>query len=248
MPEEDIYDILDKQYPDPPPCWGSGGQGDMLPMEPGDKVKAVNNVVKAIHQAKISGQPGSIPGDIEKIVKQFLAPVVPWETVLHQFFRDLLDEDYSWRRPNRRHDPSVLYLPSKITDDGRLEHLAYYWDVSGSISDKDEVRFNSEVKHIWDYYQPKKLTLVQFDTRITKIDVFNEGDTFEGVKIVGKGGTDLRPVREHIMEHRPTAAIIFSDLFVEPMQSLDRGIPIIWVVVNNPSATVPFGKLLHIKV
>lgn len=245
--EEDIYDWLNKNGGGKPPP--GGNQNDhMIPGSSKNKQKIVNAVVKAMHQAKANKQAGSIPGDIEKIVKTFLAPVVPWETVLQQFFRDLLDEDFSWRRPNRRHNPNELYLPSKITDDGRLEHLVYYWDVSGSISDKDEIRFNSEVKHIWDYFQPKKLTLVQFDTRITSEEVFNEGDQFNGVKIIGKGGTCLIPVREHIQEHKPTAAIIFSDLYVPPMEPLERDIPIIWVCVNNPHASVPFGKLLHMKV
>lgn len=252
-PEEDIYDDLISKGVKPPPGWGppdpngNGGTGDMIPMSPGDKVKAVNNVVKAVHQAKLAGQAGSIPGDVEQVLKQFLAPVIDWRTVLYQFFSDLMDEDFSWRRPNRRHDPNELYLPAKITDDGRLEHLIYYLDVSGSISDQDLIRFNSEVKYIKDVFNPQKLTLVQFDTRISHEQVIEENDAFDEVKIVGRGGTCLIPVREHIIENRPTAAIIFSDLHVPPMEPLPSPIPVIWVAIGNKQAKVPFGKLIHIK-
>lgn len=245
-PEEDIYDQLIANGVKPPPSWGRDGDGgDMVPMDPGDKAKAVNNVVKAIHQAKLAGQAGSIPGEIVQIVKQFLAPVIPWETVLYQFFSDMLNDDYSWKRPNRRY--SDMYLPSRFTDDGRLEHLIYYLDVSGSISDHDLIRFNSEVKHIKDVFNPQKLTLVQFDTRISDEKVITENDAFDEIEIVGRGGTCLIPVREHILEHKPTAAIIFSDLFCAPMEPVPEEFPVIWVAVNNRTATVPFGKLIHIK-
>lgn len=263
--EEDIYEFIKQKcngggkgkngqpstgIPGLDQALAGGGHNDhMIPGSSKNKQKIVNAVVKAIHQTKMAGgkEAGNIPGGVEKLVQKFLAPVVPWEAALNQWMRDLLDEDYTWRRPSRRHDPNELYLPSRFEDEGRLEHLLYFWDVSGSISDDDEIRFNSEVKHIWDYFKPKKLTLAQFDTRITKIDVFNDGDTFDGVKVIGKGGTCLRPVRQLITELKPTAAIIFSDLFVAPMEQLEKPIPIIWIAVNNKDAVVPFGKLIHIK-
>lgn len=245
LSEEDIYDLLMQQSKQPPGgSWGDG-EADMISQSTEDKQRTVNNVVQALHQAKITGQAGDLPGGIEDIIKKFLEPVVPWEVVLMQFFTDLLHEDYSWKRPNRRyHD---MYLPSRFTDDGRLEHLMYFLDVSGSISEKDLLRFNSEVKHIQEVLKPQRLTLVQFDTRITAVKEFKEEDPFDEIEIIGRGGTSLVPVRAYIQEHRPTAAIIFSDLYVSPMQPLDEDIPIIWVAVDNPGATVPFGKLIHIR-
>lgn len=247
--EEEIYDWIMKNAPPPPK--GGNQNGHMLP-NAGNKQKMINAVVKAISQTKMAAgnKPGCVPGGIEKIVEKFLAPVIQWDVLLNQFFRDLLEEDYSWRRPNRRYDPNVLFLPSMVQDEGRLEHLCYYWDVSGSIGDAEEIRFNSEVKHIWEYFQPKKLTLVQFDTRITKIDEFNDGDSFNGIKIVGKGGTSFVPVRQHIIDNKPTAAIIFSDMECAPMQPLPPecgDLPVIWVAIRNRGATVPFGKIIHIK-
>lgn len=263
-PEEDIYDDLVLNQPPPPQgCWGqpptpcNGGNGpvgsqqipddggDMLPQAKQDLARAINNVVRAIHQAKLSGGAGTIPGDVEQILTQFLAPVVPWESLLHQFMRDLIEEAYSWRRPNRRF--ADIYLPSRYDDEGKLDHLIYYEDVSGSISDADVVRFNSEVKYVKETYQPKLMTLVQFDTRITQELEIKESDTFDQVKLVGRGGTSLVPVREHILKHRPTAAIVFSDLDCPAMAPLGIELPIIWICISNHKATVPFGKLVHIR-
>ncbi len=223
--------------------------GDMVPSQnKEDIVKAINNVVQAAHQARISGNAGDIPGEIETLLKQFLSPVVPWEVLLHKFFHDLTEEDYSWRRPNRRfHD---IYLPSRVEDDGKLDHLIYYLDVSGSVSDSQVIRFNSEVKYIKDTFKPRKLTLVQFDTRITQEKSFLEEDDFVELVVVGRGGTDLTPVREHMIEHKPTAAVIFSDLYCQPMEKLPKpltDLPTIWIVIGNTNAKVNFGELIHIK-
>ena len=255
LSEEEIYELLMQQQPPPPPAgsWGNpdnsdgDSKGDMVPAPAEDLHGTINNVVKAMQQAKLAGAAGSIPGELEQIIDKFLTPIVPWEQHLHEFFTELCDEDFSWARPNRRHLHDDLYLPSMIKDEGKLEHLAYYLDVSGSISDQDVLRFNSEVKYIKEKFNPLKLTLVLFDTRITAQYVFEENDRFEKIVVVGRGGTSLVPVREHIEQHRPTAAVIFSDLDCPAMKPLDHHIPVIWIAVNAAGKTVPFGKLIHIR-
>lgn len=240
--EEDIYDDLMKNPPPKlPPCTCCASK---MQLNNGQTQQVINTVVQAVHQAKLAGQAGKLPGAIEATLKKFLEPVIPWQTVLMKFFTDLLDEDYTWARPNRRYQD--MYLPSKFTDDGRLEHLMYFQDVSGSISDKDSLRFNSEVKYIQEVLKPQKLSLVQFDTIIQDVKVFNEDDPFDEIKITGRGGTSLVCVRNYIQEHKPTAAIIFSDMEVDPMKPLDPDIPVIWVAIRNRNITVPFGKLIHI--
>lgn len=176
------------------------------------------------------------------MIQKFLKSIVPWETVLERFFEELCAEDYSWRRPNRRH--SDVYLPSRESDN-RLPHMLYGIDVSGSVTDPDILRFNSEIKHIKERYNPEKLTVFQFDTRITKVDIFGEDDSFDEIVVVGRGGTDLRPVRQFILENDPTAVVIFSDLYVDPMEPVD--VPIIWVCVGNRGARVKCGQMIHIN-
>jgi predicted metal-dependent peptidase len=251
--EEEIYELLNKQgggggnqpqgqLPGQAPGAGACSHGQ-ISLTPQDKQKMINATVKAIQSAKMSNQAGAIPGDVELTVSKFLAPKIPWEAVLYNFFNDMTNEDYSWSRPNRRYEE--MYLPHR-KGEGRLEHLIYYLDVSGSVSDEEVVRFNSEVKFIKDTFNPIKLTLVQFDTRITSEKVFHEDDPFEEIVVVGRGGTSFVPVREHIMKEHPTAAIIFSDFHVTPMEP-GPTCPIIWVAVDNTDAKVNFGKLIHIK-
>lgn len=242
MSEEEIYDLLQKMPKTPLPPGLRDMMGDPTPEE---QQKIINKVITAVHAAHMANEAGSIPGNIEEMINKFLTPVVPWEKLLSDFFQDLQDTKYTWARPNRRY--TDIYLPSREEDDGRLEHLIYYCDVSGSISKEDALRFNSELKYVFETFQPKRVTAVQFDTRIQKIDEWNEGDTFDEVKIVGRGGTCLECVRQHIEEHRPTAAVIFSDLYCETMGPIPKDVPVIWVVVNHEGAKVPYGKKIHIK-
>jgi predicted metal-dependent peptidase len=256
---EEIYDqICAKKLH--PPCnnpFGATGKGtvtpdgkplpqcDMQAPSNGQQQQAINNVIQAAHSARMTGQAGSIPGEVEKTLKTFLAPIIPWETALHRFFQDLIEHDFSWQVRDRRYND--VYLPGEIEDQGRLEHLIYYLDVSGSVSDAQVIRFNSEVKFIKDTYQPRKLTLVQFDTRITWEKTFLEEDPFDELVVIGRGGTHLGPVRDHMIQNKPTAAIIFSDLQCVPMQKLPIKVPTIWVAIANRSASVPFGDIIHIK-
>ena len=241
--EEDIYDdLVNNNPPMPMSCTCCTHQ---MPQSEGSIQATVNAVVQAVHQAKLSGA-GNIPGNIEKILKQFLEPVIPWQVVLMKFFTDLLNEDYTWKRPNRRY--SDMYLPSRFTDDGRLEHLMYILDVSGSIGQNDLLRFNSEVKYIQETLKPQRLTLVQFDTMIQDVKDFREEDPFDEITMKGGGGTCWEPVKKYIEEQKPTAAIIFTDMgFWDPITPLDIDIPVIWVAINNQGAALPFGEMIHIK-
>lgn len=243
LSEEDIYDILIKNPPSQNYTMSCDMQdGDNDPTSSAD---VVNAVIQSVQQAKMCQQAGSIPGNIVEIADKFLNPIIPWQRLLKQYLTDVMETDYKWNRPNKRyHD---VYLPSLQDSEGRLEHLIYFLDVSGSVTEKELIRFNSEVKYIFEELQPQKLSLIQFDHMIQKVTELEEGDIFQSIEIIGRGGTSLVPVREYIIEHNPTAAIIFSDMLVHPMEPLPRPVPIIWIASNNGAATVPFGKIIYIN-
>jgi len=256
LSEEQIYDLLVQGLIPLPPLPGSGGTGAFGKLNEGGDIRPnpkvsktptemLKDVVRAVQQAEIAGQAGNLPGSVKKILNDFLTPKIPWRSVLMQFFTDIMDEDYSWKRPNRRYPD--IYLPSIGNyDEGRLEHIAFIEDTSGSITPQFHKRMNSEIKYIQEVLRPKKLTLVQFDTQIQQERVFTEDEPFEQIEIRGFGGTDLRCVRQWLIENRPTAAVIFSDLQCSPMEKIFPEIPLIWVVVNNRSAWVNQGKLIYI--
>lgn len=245
--EEEIYDKINNPHYKPPPSFNS----DLL-LPDDDQINGTGNgnsieaVVRAVQSALTAGKPGAIPGGLVEILDTFLNPVMDWKVLLQQWMRDLSDEagDYSWSRPNRRYQN--IYLPAKAPEEGRLEHIVYFQDTSGSITSEDMKRFNSEVRYVLEQLKPKKLTVVQFDTMIQHTQVFRDGDPFEDISIHGGGGTNLTPVKEWIEKHQPTGAVIFTDLFCEMMQPPKANCPILWAVINNPKAVVRTGKIVHI--
>lgn len=218
--------------------FGDPNQGNGINQEQ----KIVNIVTNAMEIAKMSNKAGSIPGNLQQFFDNFFKSIVPWQTILQNHLKDLDEEIYSWKRPNRRYQD--IYLPSLVQDEGRLEHLAFFLDVSGSIDDSQLQRFNSEVKYIQEIMRPKKLTLIQFDTDIQKIDVLTEDDKFNKLNVVGRGGTSLECVHDWIIKNKPTCGVIFSDLYCEPMEN--PKIPIIWVIIDS-EIQPDFGKCIFIN-
>lgn len=246
MAEEELYDLLKKD--NEPPSYNCS-LGNDLDSENGQELSAaqqqqlINTVTNAAAQAKMCGA-GSLPGDLEEVINRFLKPVIPWESLLMKYLTDISEEsDYTWKRPNRRYQN--VYMPSREPDEGALEHLMYFLDVSGSITSEQITRFISEVKYIKEVLNPLKLTLVQFDYGIRKVETYTREDKIDKFHAYGRGGTSLSAVHELIQKEKPTCAVIFSDLECSPMEHTN--VPIIWVVIGNDEVTPSFGKTIHIK-
>ncbi len=225
-------------------AWGSEDDTDLV--EPEEDENSLPNVVTAVAAAQ---QAATMAGEetnevVQTLLKRFLQPKIAWEEKLYRFMEDTFELDYSMRRPNRRHQE--VYLPS-LVEEGGLEHLIYFLDVSGSVTDGQAIRFNSEVKYIKDTFNPRKLTLAQFDTRITDVKVFTEEDPFDEIVIIGRGGTSLVCVRDMIIKEKPTAVVIFSDLECTPMEAIPNGPPILWIAINNTDAVINQGEITHIR-
>lgn len=245
LSEEEIYSLLEKD----PKNKGSKNtlSNDIKESNPNTKESVkpseiINKVVSAFQNAKLTNQVGSIPGNYEDFLSDFLKPIVPWTTLLNNYLTDLSEKDFSWKKPNRRFED--MYLPSLEDTENALEHIVFFLDTSGSISEEDVKRFNSEVKFIHDYFSPKKLTVIQFDTSIRDIQEYTDEDSFEKVKVVGRGGTSLYEVEEYIRKNKPTCSIIFSDMYCTPMNKVPY--PVIFIVSGNSRWTSPFGKVIHI--
>ena len=237
MSTEQIYDILIKERPPVNPK-----AQDMRPVPKGtSKTDTLRKIIKAKQSSQMCKEVGVIPGEVEVHVENYLRPQLPWEILLAKFMTEISKDDYSFKRPSRRYEDE--YLPSRQGHNG-LEHIIWYWDISGSMTDEQLNVTNTEIKHVYDTYSPKRMTVVTFDTVIHDIFEFHEGDEFNDLVLHGRGGTSLNPVYHHIKENQPTAAIILSDLHCQRMGD-NPGSQLLWVVIDNPKARVNFGKMIH---
>ena len=202
-----------------------------------------NMLIRGVITAKQRGQAGSVPGDIQAYLDELLNPKLPWNYILRDFINEMAKDDYSWKKLNKRFFPDIM-LPSLNSES--LAHIIFYNDISCSVTDAQFNVYISEMHAIQQMLTPEKMSIVTFDTRIhDEYEVTPDMD-IKSLTFTGRGGTSLDCVLAHAKKHKPTIMVVFSDLECAPMKEQPADF-VIWVCLDNPSATVPFGQLIHIK-
>lgn len=250
LSSEEIYDILESEDDQSEPDYddlktdaaGADGQG-MTSEEVNATIDSA--IIRGSIMAKERGQWSSTPSCIQAEVESLINPKIPWTTILRNLVTELTNEDYSYRRPNRKYLPD-FYVPSLRSE--TVGTIAYYTDISGSVSDAQFSAYIAEITAIHRAMQPKESKVITFDTRIQDEHEITFSTDIAKLPFTGRGGTSLECVRKHMTDYKPEIAIIFSDLDCSPMESHPITTKhIIWVVLDNPQATVPFGKPIYIS-
>ena len=248
MSAEEIYDLL----PESPPsysqqgCWSDeSGDSDLedIPSE-ADEEEIVQIVHAAVMAQQQTGHTTQHIDAVYELIRKRNQPKVVWETELRDFAQDKARAGLNYSVPNRRY--RNLILPSRAKR-GRLMELDFFFDVSGSVTTGMGEQMVSEIDYIQRILNPRALNLIQFDTSIRSVKQFRSGMTIDEIEFVGRGGTDLRCVHEYLSERQISGAVIMTDLWCAPMKPLPK-LPILWLCINNPTASVEQGRLVHIEV
>lgn len=189
--------------------------------------------------------------EIDTLLDKFFQAQIPWNVYLEKYLTDMKDYGArSYKRPNRRYLYRGIYMASKMHEEGRLGHLQFYIDTSGSISQEQMTLYNTELRYIWEELRPLKMSIIQFCSKITAEDILEDGDEYIGIHIVNSGGTSFKPVREKILKDKPMCAIIFTDLYAEKEYTQTNGkVPLIWIAVDTTlgEKNVLEGKVIHLN-
>jgi predicted metal-dependent peptidase len=234
-----VYDLLNKKS-DVQKQYLTGGctmdiqypTGDAKTDIPQDTVTDI--IMRATTQAKAMGQdPGSVPAEINITLQRTLNKPLPWNTILQNFLTAYAKDDYTFRRPNKRFMPTY-YLPTAYSE--AICDLAICVDTSSSVAEHEFNDFITKISQIQNVMNPKKITVVSFDTSIKNIQVVGEGeDPFNKLKFKGRGGTRIAPVHAWVAEHKPTVTIIFTDGEFSQSTPVNKSLPLVWLIYNNPS-------------
>lgn len=184
----------------------SGGPSKM------EKVEAIRQLVasaaQAVQQARADGRdPGDIPADVQEFLDNLFKPKLPMEVHLRRFFNEMDKSDYSWQKPNKRFQPMIM--PGLYGK--KLGHLAFFFDLSMSVSKADLTRYVTELVNIMRKLKPDMMTVVQFDTEIKSVHKIKSIRDIMNMELRGRGGTCIEPVIDWVEKHKPTAACVFSD-------------------------------------
>ena len=164
----------------------------------------------AVKQATQAAQMmGQLPGGMAQAVEQATKPRIDWKALLRRFVQQFASADYSWRMPNRRYIAGGIYLPELRSES--MPAIVVAVDTSASTSSVLP-NFKAELQSIVDECQPEATIVIMADAAVQRVDRFERGDPIE-FNVEGLGGTDFRPVFEHVdrEQFNPACLIYLTD-------------------------------------
>lgn len=227
---------------------GYSGSSDVLPTQ---SQKDVNKVKQTINKSVImtakkewGAGTDAFSRELQKHLEEINRPTLPWPTLLRKYINDVIKDDWSWARPNRR--VQEVYLPSLSGESGTLGHINVYIDNSGSVTDKQVANFIKEIQAIHKSMSPKSTTINFFSNSIT--NSYKIGETWDISKISPHttGGTDIAPVIGDINGKKPAISIVFTDGYFDDYSDRTK-LPIIWCIFDNSSCRLKHGKIIYMK-
>ena len=246
MSTEEVYEIVKQDQKDNPQ--DIDFQMDLLEAPSAKQQKEVNDkvtdiIIQAQIQSKASGKDhGEIPDEIVRAIDELINPKLPWNQLLVRFLSNMVKDDYTWTRPNKRFFPHH-YLPSQYSP--TIGDIVVAIDTSGSVSQEDLVEMLSEIEDIRTTFKPESLTIIDCDSSIHNVFKIEKYDNILELKFQGCGGTDFQPVIDYCNEQQPEVLIYFTDLQAEDITE-EPGYPILWICnsKHNPSSV---GETIYIK-
>jgi predicted metal-dependent peptidase len=200
--------------------------------------------IAATQAARVAKSQGKLPGGLEELFKDLLAPKIDWKEVLRRFVQQsTFHDDYTWRRPNRRLVSQGLYFPSMLGES--TGKLVVGVDTSGSISSNELHQFLSEVNAILEETSPERLYVVYCDAAVQRVDEYTREEAPIVARAVGRGGTDFRPVFEEVEKRdiQPAALIYLTDMY-GGFPKERPPYPTLWIS-NSQVDSAPFGEVVR---
>lgn len=217
---------------------GDGGDGEK------DSAALDAMVARALLQDRDAG---SLPAEIERMVRQTLESGQDWRMLLSRFIDTTGRSDYAWSPPNRRYLHQGLYLPSVRSEEA--DQIVVVVDTSGSIADQELALFCDEVSAVLAAF-PGELLVLGCDTVVGTVLRLDRTDLPITPQFTGGGGTDFRtPFRwleqEGIL---PRCLIYFTDLACDKYPA-PPAFPVLWAACGTEPETSgppPFGDVVRI--
>ncbi|CAG9254982.1 Putative metal-dependent peptidase [Paraburkholderia unamae] len=231
--------------PDAPPSCG-----EVRPYPGPDKsVKEVEWKVATLQAAKAAKMRGKLPGGMQSMVETTAGPSVDWRAVLMRFAQQVTHDDYSFAMPNRRYLHLGFYLPSLHSP--AVGDAVFVRDSSGSVFDETQAQFAAEVINVAEAVRPARLIVMDCDTRVTQVQMFERGDPIELAPVKGGGGTAFSDPFRRLEEEgiHPAFLVYLTDMEgrfpdVAPLY------PVLWASTTplRRARQAPFGETVEVIV
>lgn len=215
---------------------GPDADGDAPPTEQDWKQRTA----AAANQARMQGK---LSAGMERAIGQALKPKIDKRSLLHRFFSERAQSDYSWARPNARYIAQGLYLPALDSRD--LGEIAVLIDTSGSTTGPGLDRAQGELASIIEECAPAGVTVYYVDAAVKRVEHFAKGEPLTW-KPIGGGGTDFRGFFAAVEsdENAPVCIVGISDMQAYFPSEVPT-IPVLWLSTEE-HGTAPFGEVVYV--
>lgn len=248
---EEIYRLL----PDSPQSFSLGAGGDpggcgMVEDAPGKTEAEIAKVEAEVKQLiatslVLAKQAGKLPSGLERLIEEALQPKINWREVLNRFLTQVVQSDYSWRKPNKRYIGSDLYLPAMESIESGDFVLAV--DTSGSIGTRELSQFAAEMREIAEAFKCG-FKIIWCDAAVAGVQDIEPDEDLE-LNPKGGGGTAFSPVFEYVEANdiNLSALVYFTDGYCDDFPKSEPNYPTMWAVMDNKSFNPPFGETVHMQ-
>jgi len=197
---------------------------------------------KVAQASNAARQHGKLPGSLETLVSDLLAPTLDWKLLLaERIITNAFKDDYRVMPPTKKHLWRELFLSNVYCH--HLE-IAVAIDSSGSISDPELKAFISEVSGIADQFASYRVHLFAADSKIQQQWVIETHDPWP-TSFKGRGGTNFRPVIKEVTEQLDVPVLVYLTDCYGDYPSEEPPFKVIWVSVSEKKP--PWGEYIRLK-
>ena len=202
-----------------------------------------------IETAQRCNQWGSLGGDLRALIESTLVSKQNFRAILSQFRASILStkRHLTRMRPNRRYGFDAM--GSQYAYSTRLLVAV---DVSGSVPDEDIKKFLAVINRFFKQ-GIESIEVIEFDSKITTEKPIALKQAANGIRVIGRGGTNFQPAIDFYYEHEEYDGLVFLTDGYAPTPKLPddkRHKPLAWILTKqggNEDNLRPLGPIVRIE-
>lgn len=217
---------------------------DGKPLSEAKKAEVSEKILQSVAGAEATARlAGNLPAGLDRLLGSSRKPAVNWRDTLRRLLTEKTNDDWSWRRPSRRHRTAIL--PSLSSEGAGV--LAISVDTSGSISPELYEQAIAEVQECAQSIKAK-VFIGSCDTEHYGFEEYLDGDPLP--KLRGGGGTDFDDASVKLEDLISQGNEVKAHVFITDGQVSNWGAevcPTVWAIHSNTEAIQPpYGELVNI--
>ena len=217
---------------------------DGKPLSEAKKAEVSEKILQSVAGAEATARlAGNLPAGLDRLLGSSRKPAVNWRDTLRRLLTEKTNDDWSWRRPSRRHRTAIL--PSLCSEGAGV--LAISVDTSGSISPELYEQAIAEVQECAQSIKAR-VFIGSCDTQHYGFEEYLDGDPLP--KLRGGGGTDFDDASVKLEDLISQGNEVKAHVFITDGQVSNWGAevcPTVWAIHSNTEGIQPpYGELVNI--